>query len=95
MPHNPAHGTIPLAPNGEYDLPAGPHVGGAAALRVPCSDGRATFLLARGDESNESLIEMEPGPEPSKLMEAGVSFTPVALHRIRAVFRPIRSHRPR
>ncbi len=52
--------TSPLQCDHEYDLPTGPHVGPAAALRVPCSQGPASSVFDRGETPDTTLIEREP-----------------------------------
>ena len=78
----------PLMTDREYDLPAGPHVGHAAALCVPCSEGPASMVLARDDVSPLDLMASEP-LDPSRLMEAGTEFDVETVRKLSALDRPI------
>jgi hypothetical protein len=62
--------TVPVSPDHAYDLPPDQHVGHAAALHVPCSQGPADYELRRPAVSDRALIEEEPRVEPGRLMEA-------------------------
>jgi hypothetical protein len=86
---HPSDSALPLEPDRQYDLPGGPHLGRAAALNVPCSEGPATFLLERPEVSNTGLIEAEPRIEPARLMEAGTEYDRETIERLRPLYTPI------
>lgn len=87
---NYAPGTAaPLCPDREYDLPASPHTGRAAALRVPVSQasGEPTFDRTNVDEN--TLMESEPSLEPLRFMEAGFEWTRRTERRVHELDRPV------
>lgn len=89
-PHYAPGSSAPLCPDREYDLPAGEHVGGAAALRVPIERSSSEpMVLDRPSVSQTELIEQEPSLEPMRAMEAGADWTPEARRRIHELDRPL------
>lgn len=80
---------IPLEPGREWDKPSGAHVGPAASLRVPTSEGPATYDFDRGDVSQQDLIAAEPPIEPLRMMEAGVDYDERARRTVHELDRPI------
>lgn len=71
----------PLAYEHEYDLPSGPLLGHGAALRVPVSEGPASFELGPVTESDTALMEAEPRVEPLRFMEFGTEPEDPAVQR--------------
>jgi hypothetical protein len=90
-PERPETEATPLEPDHEYDLPGGPHLGHAAALNVPCSDGPATFDALDRESDEQELIAREPAVEPGRQMEAGTDFDEETERRLQPLFTPIRS----
>ena len=82
--------TVPLMYGHEYDLPGDAHLGHAAALHVPCSEGPAEFVLDRTEVSDRALIEAECPIEPGRQMEAGTVSDLSALHLLAPLFTPLR-----
>jgi hypothetical protein len=80
---------LPLEPDREYDLPGGPHLGHAAALNVPCSDGSADFELDRPTKSYDDLIAEESPIEPGRQMEAGTEYDAKTRARLGPLFAPL------
>lgn len=83
---------VPLEPDREWDLSQGPHVGHGAALRVPISEGPASYVLDRGETSDRALIEAEPSVDPARWMECGTEWSAEAIACARSVDVPI--HKP-
>lgn len=82
---------IPLEPGREWDKPSGKHVGPAAALRVPTSEGPASFEFDRGDVSQQELISAEPALEPLRMMEAGLEYDEPTRRVVHELDRPIKN----
>jgi hypothetical protein len=82
--------TVPLIPDHEYDFPPDPHVGHAAALNVPCSEGPPDCILDRPLVSDRFLIEFGSPIEPGRQMEAGVDDDLETRARLAQLFLPVR-----
>ncbi len=77
-PHDPSDlsdGSVALEPMRAWDLPAGPHLGSAAAQRVPCSAGAASFELRPPERTPDEMIRAETAIEPVRAMECGTDWT--------------------
>lgn len=85
--------TVPLIADHEYDLPPDPHVGHAAALNVPCSEGPAGYVLDQPLLSDRVLIEICSFIEAGRQMEGGVDDDLETRARLARLFAPLRSHR--
>jgi len=82
---------VPVIEDHEYDFPPTLHEGHAAALRVPCSEGPATYVFDRGLTSERALIEAESPIEPARQMEAGTEYDEETVRRLAPLFTPIRA----
>jgi hypothetical protein len=84
-------GSVPLSPNRTWDLPAGPRLGRASALRVPCSDGPATYDLAPVEIPPDDLVREEPACDPDRMSELGTDWTAAVREAAHALDRPVRA----
>ncbi len=68
-------GSVALEPERAYDLPAAPHMGHGASLRVPVSEGPSSFVLDQPELMPHRLMAEEPPCEPARQMELGTDWT--------------------
>ena len=81
---------VPLFPDHRYDLPGGPHLGHAAALNVPCSEGPSALGPLDRDDGVDCEPVVDDLPiEPGRQMEAGTTYDAATVRRLAGLFTPL------
>jgi hypothetical protein len=83
--------SVPLSPNRTWDLPAGPRLGRASALRVPCSEGPASYELTPVETPPDALVREEPSWDPARMSELGTDWSATVCEAAHALERPVRA----